>query len=136
MHKPNNKKKKHAGDGPLQSSKNGDNKRFKGKCYNCNKVGHRVVNCRLKNKDQGSSTKKFAQANVTEWEKLSNGVADINLSAMVSEANLVRNTKEWWVDTGPTRHICPGKTMFTTYNVVANGEQLYMGNSSSSKVVG
>ena len=40
VHKPNNKKKKHVGDGPSQSSKNGDNKRFKGKCYNCNKVGH------------------------------------------------------------------------------------------------
>ena len=88
----------------------------------------------LKRKDQGSSIKKFARANVTEWEKLSNGVADINLSAVVLEANLVGNTKKWWVDTGATRHICSDKTMYTTYNVVANGKQLYMGNSSTSKV--
>ena len=136
VHKPNNKKRKHASDGPSQSSKNGDNKRFKGKCYNCNKVGHRAVDCRIKRKDQGSSSKKVAQANVTEWDKLSDGVANLNLSAVILEANLVGNTKEWWVDTGATRHICSNKTMFTTYHVVTNGEQLYMGNSSTSKVEG
>ena len=56
-------------------------------------MGHRAVDCRLKRKDQGSSNKKFAQANITEREKLFNGVAEINLSIVVSEANLVRNTK-------------------------------------------
>ena len=26
------------------------------------------------------------------------------------------NTKEWWVDTGATRHVCSEKKMFSTYN--------------------
>ena len=46
---------------------------------------------------------------MTEVDSISNGVDDINLSAVVSEANLVGNPKEWWVDTGATRHICPTK---------------------------
>ena len=55
---------------------------------------------------------------------------------MVSEANLVGNHKEWWVNIGATRHICADKKMFTTYNAAAIGEQLFMGNSSTSTVAG
>ena len=73
---------------------------------------------------------------MTEMDKISNGVEDINLSAVVSEANLVGNPKEWWVDTGATRHICAHKKMFTSYSKVNNGEQLFMDNSSTSKVEG
>ncbi|XP_028073778.1 receptor-like protein 43 [Camellia sinensis] len=61
---------------------------------------------------------------------------DINLSEVVSEANLVRNPKEWWVDTSATRHFCVDKKMFTSYSVMDNGKQLFMGNSSTSKVEG
>ena len=46
---------------------------------------------------------------MTETDNISNGVNDINLSAVVFEANLVGNPKEWWVDTGATRHICADK---------------------------
>ena len=41
--------------------------------------------------------------------EISNSVDVINLSAVVSEANLVGNPKEWWVDTGASRHICADK---------------------------
>ena len=40
------------------------------------------------------------------------------------------------MDTGATRHICADKKMFTSYSTVDNGEQLFMGNSSTSKVEG
>ena len=40
------------------------------------------------------------------------------------------------VDTGATRYICADKKMFTTYNESANGEQLFMRNSSTSTVAG
>ena len=73
---------------------------------------------------------------MTEVDNISKGVDDINLSAVVSEANLVGNPKEWWVDTGATRHICADKKMFTSYSTVDNFEQLFMGNSSTSKVEG
>ena len=54
----------------------------------------------------------------------------------VFEINLVNNTNDWWVDTGATRHICSDKKLFSTYQYVGYGEQLFMGNSSTSKVEG
>ena len=64
-------------------------------------------------------------------------VSDMNLSAVVSEVNFISsNTKEWWVDTRATRHVCSNKKMFSSYQTIDNGEQLFMGNSSSSKVEG
>ena len=76
--------------------------------------------------------RKVVQANITEVEKLSN----ISFFVVVSEVNLVGNTKEWWVDTGATRHICSDKKMFSSYEAINDGEQLFMGNSSTSKVEG
>ncbi|KAE8645657.1 hypothetical protein Csa_020469 [Cucumis sativus] len=63
-------------------------------------------------------------------------VANIDLCAVISECNMVDNSKEWWVDTGATRHICANKDMFTSYVPVSSGAQLFMGNSSTSKVEG
>ena len=49
---------------------------------------------------------------------------------------MVGNTKEWWVDTGATRHICSDKKLFSSYETINDGEQLFMGNSSTSKIEG
>ena len=55
--------------------------------------------------------------------------------AVVSEVNFIGSiTKEWWVDTEATRHVCSDKKMLSSYQTIDNGEQLFMGNSSSSKV--
>jgi transposase InsO family protein len=132
------KKRKHSGQGSSQGSKSGENKKYKfqGKCFKCDKQGHRAADCRSRPKD-GNARKKPAQANVTEVETLSDNVEDMHLSAVVSEVNLVgSNPKEWWVDTGATRHICSERKMFSSYNEVTNGEKLFMGNSSTSKVEG
>ena len=69
-------------------------------------------------------------------EKLSENASNISFYAVVSEVNLVGNTKEWWVDTGATRHICSDKKMFSSYEAINDGEQLFMRNSSTSKVEG
>ncbi|XXG85962.1 hypothetical protein AAC387_Pa11g0957 [Persea americana] len=53
-------------------------------------------------KEQSNTSKKPVQANVTELDTLSIDVSDINLSAVVSEVNLVGSTREWWLDTGAT----------------------------------
>ncbi|XP_028115904.1 uncharacterized protein LOC114313691 [Camellia sinensis] len=121
-----------------EGSKEGDTKKFKfnGKCYICDKEGHPAKDCRSKRKGKGKSSMKPAQANVTEVEKISNGVYDINLSVVVSEVNLVENLKEWWVDAGVTCHICADKKMFSSYSVVDKGEQLFTGNSLTAKVDG
>ena len=69
-------------------------------------------------------------------EKISNGVDNINLTAMISECNMAGNPKEWWIDTRATRHICANRSMFLSYTTVGDHEKLYVGNSSTSKVEG
>lgn len=57
---------------------------------------------------------------------------DTEFVAVVSE---VGDTKDWWVDTGATRHICADKSLFTTYQTI-EGENLFMENASTSTVKG
>ena len=55
---------------------------------------------------------------------------------MVFEINLVgSNPRQWWVYTGATRHVCCDNKLFSSFKKISNGEQLYMKNSSSSKIV-
>ena len=124
----NHKKRKHNGNGPKQ----GPTKKFQGKCYVCNKQRHCAKDCSSR-KELGNPKKKCHQANVTEIDD----VLDMNISVVVSEVNFIgSNTKEWWVDIGATRHVCSDKKIFSSYQTIDNGEQLFMGNSSSSKVEG
>ena len=127
-----NKKMKYVGQ---QGAKGGDSKKFKGNCFVCNKPGHRAKDCRNR-KAQVNHKRKTAQANIIEVEKLSENASNISFSAVVSEVNLVGSTKEWWVDTEATRHICSDKKMFSSYEAINHGEQLFMGNSSTFKVEG
>ncbi|XP_071916128.1 uncharacterized protein [Coffea arabica] len=61
---------------------------------------------------------------------------NMNLTAMVSEVNMIgSNPKEWWIDTGATRHVCTNKDLFTTFEKV-EGEKMFMGNSASSAIEG
>ncbi|TYK02905.1 pol polyprotein [Cucumis melo var. makuwa] len=61
-----NKKRKFSGEG---SNKNPRfTKKFNGKCFNCNKMGHQSKDCH------------------------------IDLCAVISECNMVGNSKEWWVE--------------------------------------
>ena len=100
-------------------------KKFVGKCFNCGKSGYQAKDYRAKKRQK-------TQANVVE--KISNGVDDINLTAMISECNMAGNPKEWWIDTGATRHICANRSMFSSYTTMGGDEKLYMGNSSTSNV--
>ena len=128
----NNKKRKHNGNGPKQ----GPTKKFQGKCHVCNKQGHYAKGCHSR-KDQGNPKKKRPQANVTEVDGLLGDVSYMNLSDVVSEVNFIgSNTKEWSMDIGATHHVCSDKKMFSSYHSIDNGEQLFIGNSSSSKVKG
>ena len=63
--------------------------KFQGKCFNCGKMGHRSVDCRLPRKNN-----KNHEANVVN--DITQDVSNINLFAIVSEMNLVgSNPKEW-----------------------------------------
>ena len=63
-------------------------KKFIEKCFNCGKHGHKYSDCRLPKKN------KLKEANVVD--DLSKDVSEIDLTAVISEVNLVgSNPKEW-----------------------------------------
>ncbi|XP_069145711.1 homeobox-leucine zipper protein ROC8-like [Solanum lycopersicum] len=79
-----------------------------------------------KNKGKGKS-----QANIVEKMKDAN-----DLCAMISECNLVENPKEWFLDSGATRHICSTKEAFATYTPAEYDEDLFMGNTTTTRIAG
>ncbi|XP_062086028.1 uncharacterized protein LOC133792122 [Humulus lupulus] len=87
------------------------------------------------NKDCRLPKKKGNEVNVVE--AMSQEVVDLDLCVVVSELNLVdANPKEWWLDTGATRHIYVNKSNFSNLTSVENGEKNYMGNSTISEIKG
>ncbi|KAL5582162.1 hypothetical protein UlMin_014604 [Ulmus minor] len=93
-------KKNKSNKGPKLGPKGGVSKKqkFQGKCFNCDKIGHKSSECRLPKKNKNH------EANVVN--DITQDVADIDLCAVISEVNLVgSNPREWWIDTGATRHI-------------------------------
>ena len=79
------KKRKHS-----EADSSLGNKKFKGKCYVCGKNGHMAKDCRNK-KVQDKGNKKKNEAHVTEDELMTDEISEMNLSAVVTEANLAGN---------------------------------------------
>jgi len=48
----------------------------------------------------------------------------------------VGNVAEWVLDTGASRHLCADKGLFAEFEEVASGDCVYMGNSSSTAIMG
>ena len=56
---------------------------------------------------------------------------------VISQANMVTNSKNWVVDSGATRHICANKDAFTPYTPVGDDEKVvYLGDSHTAQVLG
>ncbi|XP_075106989.1 uncharacterized protein LOC142179980 [Nicotiana tabacum] len=119
---PKSKKRKRSS----VQTKERNKKKFKGNCYNCGKAGHKVPDCRLPKND-----KKKGQTNIVD----NNDDID-DLCAMLSECNLVENPKEWWIDSGTTRHACAIKEAFATYSTTGPEEEFSMGNTATAKIEG
>ena len=96
-------------------------------CYVCGTAGHKAWQCnQRKDKAQDQNN---THANIVEQNN------EI-IAAVVSEINLVNNKTEWIVDTGATKHFCADKELFAEFTGANQGEQVFMGNSSSSDVLG
>ncbi|KAK6148476.1 hypothetical protein DH2020_019388 [Rehmannia glutinosa] len=104
------KKRKHSG------KEKGKAKKFKGNCYNFGKPNHMAKDFRHpKKSNQGCNQK----SNVMEDKSVPIDMSELDLTAVVFEANMVDNPREWWIDTGSTRHILVqtrgGKKYFITF---------------------
>ncbi|PHT75012.1 Glyceraldehyde-3-phosphate dehydrogenase, cytosolic [Capsicum annuum] len=117
----NSKKRKKAEQGSNQSKEE-----FKEKCFNCGKIGLKSTDCCALKKG-----KKKDQANMIE----SNKECD-DLCAMFSECNLRGNPREWWMDSGATRHVCANKELFSSLTPAQVKEMIYMANSATAKIEG
>ena len=62
-------------------------RKFNGKCYHCNKMGHQSKDCHKPK----NFKKKHVQAHIIEVDEVSDGVADIILTFMQSIHNAT-----WW----------------------------------------
>ena len=77
----------------------------------------------------------IGSANVAD--DISKDVSEIDLTAVISEVNLVgSNPKEWWIDTGATHHVCSDEMMFSTFEPIETGEKVFVGNSATSDIKG
>ncbi|PHU00484.1 hypothetical protein BC332_30271 [Capsicum chinense] len=99
-------------------------KKFKGKCFNCGKIGHKSMDYCAPKKG-----KKKDQSNMLEFNKEYD-----DLCAMLSEYNLVGNPHEWWMDSGATLHVCANKELFSLFAPAQVEEMIYMVNSAMDKV--
>ena len=90
-------------------------------------MDHKAADCRLAKKNKNKE--------IYVMEEIAQEVDDLNFSAVVSKVNLVgSNPREWWIDTGATRHVCSDKNMFTSFELVDSREKLFMGNSATSEI--
>ncbi|XP_071719215.1 uncharacterized protein [Rutidosis leptorrhynchoides] len=105
-------------------------KNFSGKCFNCDQPGHRA--------DQCTKSKKYTSKQANMVDDADNLVAMVSdLTIMIFVVNLVSsNTREWWVDTGATRHVCADKSLFKTFKEVTSGDKMFMGNSAIADIKG
>jgi len=71
-------------------------KKFTGKCFNCDKVGHMSRNCKAKPKNNGS-----------------NDVSDA-MTAIACNTEMIDKPKTWYLDSGATKHMCNDKRIFET----------------------
>ncbi|KAA3455615.1 ty1-copia retrotransposon protein [Gossypium australe] len=85
------------------------------------------VNC-LKDKDLVTSSQFPLKANLVEFDAV--------IAIVVSEVNLIKNNVDCIIDTSTSKHFCANREMFTEFESVVEVEQVYMGNFSSSEVLG
>ena len=72
---------------PRDGSSRTNTQKFDGKCFNCDKIGHRSRDCRAKTKQNQN------KASNTD-----------NLTAC--NAELSAKSRVWCLDSGATRHMC------------------------------
>lgn len=109
----------------LKSSKIGPKgsirkKKFSGRCFNCDRVGHEASDYKKPKKNQ--------EANLNEGP-------NIDFYVMVSKVSLGgSNSQQCQIDNGATRHVFHNKEFLHNFNAVKDEEKLFMKNLATSKM--
>lgn len=90
----------------------------KGTCFHCKKSGHFKRECRKYKREKNEAN------NVEE-----------HFVVVITEVNIVGNDKDRWVNTGTIKHITNDCSCFKTNKEVEDRHSLYMGSSSTTKIV-
>ena len=59
-----------------------------------------------------------------------------DMICMITEIHMVNDDEGWWVDSGATCHVTPHRNVFKTYEEINGDKAMFMGNSSTSSVMG
>ena len=119
-HKSQNSGNKHKISNPHAFKK-------RGTCFVYGKPGHHAPQFRKRVKTGNSGNP--PKANLVEGDDI--------IAAVISQANMVTNSKNWVVYSGIIRHICANKDAFTSYTPVGDDEKVvYLGDSHTAQVLG
>ena len=100
---------------------NNSNEKSQLSCFVCGKKGHMARSCRYRNRGNNNPQ----ASNVEE-----------PLVAMISEINMVDDSKGWWVDSGATRHVCCNQDWFKVYTPYENPKDILLGDSHTTQILG
>ncbi|CAN0840217.1 Retrovirus-related Pol polyprotein from transposon TNT 1-94, partial [Linum grandiflorum] len=110
-------------------------------CFVCGKTGHRAHQCNYR-KIPGSTSRSQAhlverkeETGKEETGKEESGT-EVIAAVIQLESNLVEGKAEWLIDSGACKHFCSSKELFSTLEESNTGEMVYMGNASSSPIMG
>lgn len=83
---------------PKDKNARANTNKFVGKCYNCGKNGHMSRHCKSKPKRNESNDEGNA------------------MTAIACNADIIKKSKIWCLDSGATRHMCNDERIFTNLN--------------------
>ena len=134
------KKRKRFGEPKPTASKK---PKIKGDCWKCGKPGHMKMDCKskIRDKDKGASTPASGSGgHAGQGSPLIYGlqrddsifsISNIDQCLVLKDENM-----NWWLDSGATTHVCMDKKWFKHMRNVEDGLVLYMGNESTTPVLG
>ena len=61
---------------------------------------------------------------------------DKDFAIVISKANMIGDDIQWWIDSGATWYIARNMSLFKTYEEDCIEGELFVGNSSTTKVKG
>ena len=122
----------------------GQKKEFKGKCFNCGKVGHRKVNCRLIQQNNGNKASTGPLATPNGGRGLSPRdnhktyyTSETSWMTLTTEIDPTRNGHRTWViDSACSRHMTYSRDVFDDYHLLQTPSVVSIANGTSIQAIG